>query len=463
MSCPACAASIPLGANFCPTCGLALGPRGRGHRVVVTGVGAVSPLGNSAEETWAGLLAGRSGIGRIQRFDPSELSVQIAGEVRDFTLSDWGLEPKTARQMALFSQFGLEAAGMALRDANLSPGDVDPACAAVVIGTGAGGMATILEAQEVAQRRGLMRTSPFFMTTFPHNLPSYHVAQTFRFLGPSLTVSTACATGAQAIGEAMQLIRQGQADVALAGGTEHAIFPLFVASFAVQKAASTLNDDPTRASRPFDATRHGFVIGEGAAVLVLESLEHAQARGAAIYAEVLGYGSSNDGYHPIAPDPEGRGAALAMTGALADAGIAPEDIDYVNAHAASTPLGDKAETLAIKRALGERATEIPISSAKSMIGHLMGAAGAMEAMATVLTIRDQRLHPTINFRAPDPECDLDYVPNEARAARVDAALTNSFGLGGQNAALAFGRFESDQNSNANASRQTRESAAPRRP
>ena len=396
MSCQSCGASIPEGANFCPQCGLALGPHARGRRVVVTGVGAVSPLGNTAEETWQGLLAGRSGISRIQRFDPAELTVQIAGEVRDFKLSDWGLEPKAARQMALFSQFALEAAGQALRDGGLQPEQVDPERAAVVIGTGAGGMATILEAQEVAQKRGLMRTSPFFMTTFPHNLPSYHVAQTFRFLGPSLTVSTACATGAQAIGEAMQVIRQGQADVALAGGTEHAIFPLFVASVATQKAASTLNDDPERASRPFDATRHGFVIGEGAAVLLLESLEHARARGATIYAEVLGDGSSNDGYHPIAPDPEGRGASLAMRGALADAGLRPELVDYVNAHAASTPLGDKAETIAIKRALGERASEIPVSSAKSMIGHLMGAAGAMESMATVLTIRDQKIHPTIN-------------------------------------------------------------------
>ncbi|HET7037512.1 MAG TPA: beta-ketoacyl-ACP synthase II [Thermomicrobiaceae bacterium] len=408
--------------------------------MVVTGVGAVSPLGLTAEATWQGLLAGESGIRRIERFDPDELPVRIAGEVRGFRLSDWGIDPKSARQMALFSQFAVEAAGMALRDARLTSEAVDPDRAAVVVGTGSGGMATILEAQEVAQRRGLMRTSPFFMTTFPHNMPSYHVAQTFHFLGPSLTISTACSTGAQAIGEAAQFIRQGQADVALAGGTEHAVFPLFIASFAVQKALSTLNDAPERASRPFDAARSGFAIGEGAAVLLLESLEHALARGATIYAELLGYSSSNDGYHPIAPEPEGRGAAQAMLGAMADAGLCPEQVDYVNAHAASTPLGDKAETVAIKRALGERAYQVPISSAKSMIGHLIGAAGAVEAMATVLSLRDQMLHPTINYETPDPACDLDYVPNEARPAAIEVALSNSFGLGGQNACLAFARY-----------------------
>jgi len=286
-----------------------------------------------------------------------------------------------------------------------------------------------------------MRVSPFFMTTFPHNLPAYHIAQTFRFVGPSLTVSTACATGAQAIGEAAEMIRKGEADLALAGGTEHSIFPLFVASFAVQKAATARNDEPERASRPFDATREGFVIGEGAGILVLESLEHAQARGATIYAELLGYASSNDGYHPIAPEPEGRGASLAIIHALNDAGIRAEQVDYVNAHAASTPLGDKAETLAIKRALGEHAANVPVSSAKSMIGHLMGAAGAIEAMATVLSVRDQVLHPTINYENPDPDCDLDYVPNEARRADVNIAISNSIGLGGQNACLVFGKME----------------------
>lgn len=442
MRCPSCQAIPPTTANFCPQCGQPLrdGVSRSRRRVVVTGVGAVSPLALTAEETWRGLLEGRSGVRRIEGFDPSDLTVQIAGEVRGFSIGDW-VDAKTARQMARFAQFGVAAAGMALDDAKLDRASVDPARAAVVMGTGAGGMKTILETQEVAQRRGLMRISPFFMTTFPHNLPAYHIAQTFRFLGPSLTVSTACATGAQAIGEAAQLIRSGEADVALAGGTEHSVFPLFVASFAVQRAASTRNDEPERASQPFDANRVGFVIGEGAAVLVLESEEHALARGATIYAEVAGYGSSNDGYHPIAPDPEGEGAARAMVAAMTDAGIAPEEVDYINAHAASTPLGDAAETLAIKRALGDHAMKVPVSSAKSMIGHLMGACGAMEAMATVLTIRDQMLHPTINYETPDPECDLDYVANTARAATVNVALSNSFGLGGQNSCLVFRRYQ----------------------
>jgi 3-oxoacyl-[acyl-carrier-protein] synthase II len=408
--------------------------------VVVTGVGAVTPLGLTAEDTWQGLVGGQSGIRTIERFDPSELPVHIAGEVRGFSVGDW-VDPKTARQMALFSQFAVASAGMALKDAGIEADAFDPDRAAVVVGSGAGGMATILETQELTNRRGLMRVSPFFMTTFPHNLPAYHVAQTFRFVGPSLTVSTACATGAQAIGEAAEMIRKGEADLALAGGTEHSIFPLFVASFAVQKAATARNDEPERASRPFDATRDGFVIGEGAAILVLESLEHAQARGATIYAELLGYASSNDGYHPIAPEPEGRGASLAILHALADAGVAPEKVDYINAHAASTPLGDKAETLAIKRALGDHAANVPISSAKSMIGHLMGAAGAVEAMATILSVRDQVLHPTINYENPDPDCDLDYVPNEARPAKVEIAVSNSIGLGGQNACLVFGKME----------------------
>jgi len=441
LNCGACQTPVPEGARYCPHCGQALGEHGRAarRRVVITGVGAVTPLGLSAEETWRGLIAGESGIRRIERFDASELPVQIAGEVRDFVLGEW-VDAKTARQMAPFSQYAVACAGMALIDARLDPETVDPARAAVVIGTGAGGMATILETHELAQRRGLMRVSPHFMTTFPHNMPAYHIAQAFRFLGPSLTVSTACATGAQALGEAAELIRSGQADVALAGGTEYCVFPLFIASFAVQRAASTWNDRPQRASRPFDAERHGFVVSEGAGIMVLEAAEHALARGATIYAELLGYSSSNDGYHPIAPDPEGSGAARAIRAALADAGVRPEQVDYINAHAASTPLGDKAETLAIKQVFGEHAYRVPVSSTKSMLGHLMGATGAVESIATVLTIRDGIIHPTINYETPDPECDLDYVPNCARRATVRIALKNSFGLGGQNTCLVFGAW-----------------------
>jgi len=440
--CHHCGGQLPERARFCPWCGTPVHREERPprHRVVITGLGAVTPLGLTAEETWQRLLRGESGVRRIERFDPSDLPVQIAAEVRDFRLGDW-VDPKTARQMAMFSQYALEAGGQALRDAGLAPGSFDPARAAVVIGTGAGGMATILETQEIAQRRGLMRISPHFMTTFPHNMPAYHLAQAFRCLGPSLTVSTACATGAQAIGEAAEMIRSGAADLALAGGTEYCVFPLFIASFAVQRAASTWNDRPEEASRPFDAERHGFVVGEGAGVVVLESLEHARARGARIYAELLGYASSNDGYHPIAPDPEGSGAARAIRAALADAGVRPENVDYINAHAASTPLGDRAETVAIKAVFGEHAYRIPISSTKSMIGHLMGAAGAVESIVTVLSIRDGIVHPTRNYMFRDPECDLDYVPEGARHHRIRVALKNSFGLGGQNCCLVFAAWE----------------------
>ncbi|GBD18367.1 3-oxoacyl-[acyl-carrier-protein] synthase 2 [bacterium HR27] len=440
--CHHCGGQLPERARFCPWCGTPVHREERPprRRVVITGVGAVTPLGLTAEETWQRLLRGESGVRRIERFDPSDLPVQIAAEVRDFRLGDW-VDPKTARQMAMFSQYALEAGGQALRDAGLAPGSFDPARAAVVIGTGAGGMATILETQEIAQRRGLMRISPHFMTTFPHNIPAYHLAQAFRCLGPSLTVSTACATGAQAIGEAAEMIRSGAADLALAGGTEYCVFPLFIASFAVQRAASTWNDRPEEASRPFDAERHGFVVGEGTGVVVLESLEHARARGARIYAELLGYASSNDGYHPIAPDPEGSGAARAIRAALADAGVRPENVDYINAHAASTPLGDRAETVAIKAVFGEHAYRIPISSTKSMIGHLMGAAGAVESIVTVLSIRDSVVHPTRNYTFRDPECDLDYVPEGARPHRVRVALKNSFGLGGQNCCLVFAAWE----------------------
>jgi len=443
LGCPTCNAPVPPSANYCPNCGEPVGnelPANR--RVVVTGAGAVSPLGLTASETWQRLLAGESGIHRIERFDPSDLPVQIAGEVRGFTIGDW-VDAKTAKQLAPFAQYAIASAGMALADARVDSQDIDPSRAAVIMGTGGGGFSTIIDTHAMAERRGLMRISPFFMTTFPHNLAAYHLAQTYRFLGPSLTVSTACATGSQAIGEAFHKLRSGQADIALTGGTEYAIFPLFIASFAVQRAASTRNDEPERASRPFDAERHGFVIGEGSAVFVLETLAHAQARGASIIAEVAGYASSNDGFHPIAPDPEGQGSARAMIEALHDARIAPEEIDYVNAHAASTPLGDKAETLAIKRALGERALQIPVSSAKSMIGHLMGACGAMEALATIYAVRDQRVHPTINYETPDPECDLDYVPNVARDAKIDVAVSNSMGLGGQNSCLVFRRMKSE--------------------
>ena len=410
------------------------------RRVVITGIGAITPLAGSIDASWQRLLAGESGISHIERWDTGEYPVKIAGEVKDTPELPW-IDPKAARNIARYARFGIAAAGQAFADADLKEGSYDPERSGVILGTGAGGMSEIVEMGRTLEERGYRRVSPHFMTTFPHNMAAYHIAQAFRLVGPNSTVSTACATGAQAIADATNTIRRGQADLMLAGGAEHSVFPLFVASFIVQKAASPRNDEPHRASRPWDTGRDGFVIGEGAAVLVLEELEHALARGATIYAEVLGAGSSSDAYHPIAPEPDGRGAALAMKLAMDDAGIGPDAIDYINAHATSTPLGDIAETRAIKRALGEEhAYRIAVSATKSMIGHLMGAAGAVEAAVTTLSVKEGRVHPTINLEDQDPECDLDYVANEARQLDIRAALSNSFGLGGQNACLVIGKY-----------------------
>lgn len=410
------------------------------RRVVVTGLGGITPLANTMEETWQRLLAGESGISRIEHWDTSDYAVKIAGEIKATPDLPW-IDPKAARNIARYARFAIAAAGQAVQHAGLGEGDYNRERSGVIVGTGAGGMSEIVEMGKTLEERGVRRVSPHFMTTFPHNMASYHIANAFRMVGPNSTVSTACATGAQAIADATASIRRGDADLMLAGGAEHSVFPLFVASFISQKAASPRNDEPHRASRPFDTGRDGFVIGEGAAVLVLESLDHALSRGATIYAEILGAGSSSDAYHPIAPEPEGRGAALAMTSAMRDAGIGPEVIDYVNAHATSTPLGDIAETRAIKLALGEdHARRVAISAPKSMIGHLMGAAGAVEAAATIMSVHDGRVHPTINLEDQDPECDLDYVPNVARDLGIRAAICNSFGLGGQNASLVIGKF-----------------------
>lgn len=410
------------------------------RRVVVTGIGALTPLADTIDTTWQRLLAGESGISRIERWDTGEYPVKIAGEIKETPELPW-LDSKAARNVARYARFAISAAGQAVADAGLGEGTYDRERSGVIVGTGAGGMSEIVEMGKTLEERGIRRVSPHFMTTFPHNMASYHIAQAFQMVGPNSTVSTACATGAQAILDATAAIRRGDADLMLAGGSEHSVFPLFVASFIVQKAASPRNDEPERASRPWDTGRDGFVIGEGAAVVVLEELGHALARGARIYAEVLGAGSSSDAYHPIAPEPEGRGAALAMKSALRDAGIGPDQIDYVNAHATSTPLGDVAETLAIKLALGEEhARRVAISAPKSMIGHTMGAAGAIEAAITIKSVHEGRIHPTINLENQDPECDLDYVPNEARQMDIRAAISNSFGLGGQNASLVIGKY-----------------------
>lgn len=411
----------------------------RRRRVVVTGLGAVTPLALNAQDTWQGLLRGDSGVRPIRKFDATDYPTRFAGEVHGVNARDW-VDAKTARQLAPFAQFAIAAAGMAYADAGLSPQAIAPDDAAVVIGTATGGIKTILDAQAMLDTQGHQRISPFFMVTFPGNLAAFHIARTFNLLGPSLTVSTACATGAQAIAEGARLIRSGTANLAVVGGTEESIFPLIIAGFSAQRALSTRNDAPQAASRPFDAERDGFVLSEGAAVLVLESLEHAVARNAPIHAEYLGSGSSNDGYHLIMPDPSGSGAARAIRAALADAGINAEDVDYINAHAAGTPLGDQAETAAIRAVLGTHADRVPVSSIKSMLGHMMGAAGAIEALATVLSLREQIIPPTINYHNADPTCDLDCVPNVARPATLRIALSNSFGLGGQNACLAFERF-----------------------
>lgn len=407
---------------------------------MITGLGALTSLAETFNETWQRLLAGESGISTIELWDTGDLPVRIAGEVKITPELPW-IDAKAARNVARYARFAIATAGQAVADAGLEQGSFDPERAGVIVGTGGGGMAEINEMGRVLDARGYRRVSPHFMTTFPHNMASYHVAQAFQMLGLNSTVSTACATGGQAISDATAAIRRGQVDVMLAGGAEHSVFPLFLASFIVQKATSMRNDEPEKASRPFDTGRDGFVIGEGAGVLVLEALDHALARGATIYAEVLGAGSTSDAYHPIAPEPEGRGAALAITTALEDAGIGPGQIDYVNAHATSTPLGDIAETRAIKRALGEQdAYRIAVSATKSMIGHTMGAAGAIEAAVTTMSVKEGRVHPTINLESQDPECDLDYVANEARPLDIRAALSNSFGLGGQNTSLVIGKY-----------------------
>ena len=411
----------------------------RRRRVVITGMGAITPLGLNVEETWQGLIAGRSGIRRITSFDPSDYPTQIMGEVRGFKARDF-MDFKKARRMARFSQFAVAATKMALEDAGLTIDESNAERVGVLLGNSVGGLDETERACRLMLERGGMRLSPFYIVMMPPNMAAFHVARTFGIKGYNCTISTACAAGAQAIGEGAEVIRRGKAEVVVAGGTESSSCELGLAAFCVGRAYSTKSDEPERACRPFDKNRDGFVGAEGCGILILESLEHAKARGARIYAEVLGYGASNDAYHLIAPDPEAEGAARAIRWALEDAGVSPEDVDYINAHGTGTPLGDAAETLAIKKVFGEHAYRVPISSTKSMIGHLWGAAGAVEAIVCVLTIRDGIIHPTINYETPDPECDLDYVPNVARRAKVDVALSNSFGLGGQNACLVIGRY-----------------------
>ncbi len=441
--CSACGIHNPDAANFCFSCGSALGGslrRGR-RRVVVTGLGAITPLGLTAEETWQALLQGRSGINLITEVNVEAYPTKIGGIVKDFEPGKY-MDRKEARRMSRFSQLGVAAAGMALEHAGLSSGNIKREEIGVVLGTGGGGAVEESEkACRILLTKGGMRISPFFPVTVSLNIAAHHISRIYRLDGYSSTVVTACASGTQAIGEAAEVIRRGAARVMVAGGTESGICELTFAAFSVARGYSRRNAEPEKASRPFDVDRDGFVPAEGAGILILEELEHALGRGARVHAEVLGCAGTADTYHLIAPDPEGKAAARAMVGAVEDAQVSLEDIDYINAHATSTPLGDVAETVAIKRAFGEHAYRIPISATKSMTGHLIGAAGGVEAIVCVLTIRDNIIHPTINLDSPDPHCDLDYVPHVARQAQVDVVLSNSFGLGGQNACLVLRGYE----------------------
>jgi len=408
-------------------------------RVVITGMGVISPVGTGLDNFWNALTAGVSGIARITRFDPSEYSTQIAGEVKDFDYSKY-IDKKEGRRMDKFSQYAVVAAAMAIEDAGMDLQSLDKDRTGVIVGSGIGGMETFEEQCRVLVNRGPSRISPFLIPMMIANMAAGQIAIKFGLRGPNITAITACASSGNAIGDAFKLIQRGGAEVVITGGTEAPITPLSVAGFCAMKAMSTRNEEPARASRPFDADRDGFVMGEGAAMMVLETLEHAQKRGANIYAEIVGYGSSCDAYHITAPDPEGSGAAAAMKMALADGDLKPEDVQYINAHGTSTPVGDVAEVVAIKKVFGDHAYKLTVSSTKSMTGHMLGAAGAVEGIATVLAIRDDLVPPTINLENPDPACDLDFVPNQARKMTVHVALSNSFGFGGHNVTLAFKKF-----------------------
>ncbi len=409
------------------------------ERVVVTGLGVIAPVGIGKDEFWKALVAGKSGVRPISRFDPALFPCRIAAEVPDFRPEEF-MEKKEARRMDRFAQFAVAAARLAVADAGLALEKMDPGRVGVVLGSGIGGITTLEEQMKVLTEKGPGKVSPFFVPMMIGNMAAGQVALALGPKGPSYTVVTACASGTDAVGEGLRLIQRGEAEVVLAGGTEAPITPIAIAGFCAMRAMSTRNEEPERASRPFDKERDGFVIGEGAGVLVLENLTHALERGARIYCEVAGYGATTDAYHITAPDPTGTGASEAIRRALADAGVAPEEVGYINAHGTSTELNDRVETLAIKSVFGERAYQIPVSSIKSMIGHLMGAAGAVELVATALAIATETLPPTINYEHPDPDCDLDYIPNTARKARVEVALSNSFGFGGHNAVVALRRF-----------------------
>lgn len=417
------------------------------RRVVVTGLGALTPVGNTAAEFWSALTQGRSGIGPITKFDAHEkndhgeyrYATRIAGEIRNFDAAKY-IDRKDIRRFDLYLQYAIACAAMAVEDAGIDPARVDSERFGVLIGSGIGGIKTLLDGEEVRRTKGADRVSPFVIPMLIINMASGLVSMRFGARGPNSSVATACATGNHAIGDACRLIQRNDADVMIAGGAEAIIVPLTVAGFCSMKAMSTRNHEPEKASRPFDADRDGFVCAEGGGIVVLESLEHAARRDARIYAEVIGYGMTSDAHHMTAPDPEGDGAARAMRNALRDAGVEPASVGYINAHGTSTPYNDRFETIAIKRVFGEHAARLAVSSTKSMTGHLLGAAGGVEAIATVLALHHGLLPPTINYDTPDPECDLDYVPNVARKQDVEIALSNAFGFGGTNATLLFRKY-----------------------
>ena len=408
------------------------------RRVVVTGLGIVSPIGNTVAEAWENALAGKSGITRITRFDPSRLASQIAGEVKNFDIAPY-MSPKEARRMDLFIHYGIAAALQAWRESGMQVTPQNAERVGINFGSGIGGLPLIEAQKKELEEKGPRRISPFFIPGSIINMTAGLLSIEIGAKGPNVAMVTACTTSTHCIGEAGKSIRYGEADVMIAGGSEAVVTELAMGGFASARALSTRNDDPATASRPWDKDRDGFVLGEGAGAVVLEEYEHAKARGANILCELIGYGVSADAYHMTAPSEDGDGAFRCMRNAMRDAGIEPGKINYINAHGTSTPLGDVAETKAVKRALGEHASKVVVNSTKSMTGHLLGAAGGVEAVFTALAIRDQVSPPTINLRTPDPDCDLDYVPNAARKMPIAVAMSNSFGFGGTNATLIFAR------------------------
>jgi len=410
------------------------------HRVVITGMGVVSPIGTGIKQFKEALFAGKSGVGRITSFDPSLYRSRIAGEIKDFNPQQY-LSPKEAKHMDRFTQLGMVAAEEAVRQAEMDSEKEGAAKIGVLVGSGVGGLSTIEREETVLLEKGPQRVSPFLVPMLITNIVSAQISIRYRLSGPNFSISTACATGNHSIGEAFKIIQRGEAEAMIAGGAEAAITPLGLAGFCSMRALSTRNEEPEKASRPFDRERDGFVIGEGAGIVVLERLSRAQKRGVPILGEIIGFGMSADAYHITQPIQDGQGIKEAIIKALRDAGISPEDVDYINAHGTSTPLNDKVETQAIKDVFGDYAYRIPISSTKSMIGHLLGAAGGVELIACLLAFQEGIIPPTINYENPDPECDLDYVPNQAREAKIKIALSNSMGFGGHNAVLVVKKYE----------------------